>query len=178
MTGTVTLTASASDNVAVAKVQFAVDGNLTEHHSQRPYTIQWDTTTTTQSVHSITAIATDTSNNQATSAPVMLTVDETPPNVSITSPVSGSSVTGSITLSANATDNNSVAGVQFLVDGAAAGSEITTPPFQMSWNSATVANGSHSVSARARDAAGLTTTSIAVSVTTSNTVPVFPQSTR
>ena len=175
LTGTVTLTASASDNVAVANVQFAVDGNLYGAPlTAPPYTIQWDTTTTTQSVHAITAIATDPSNNQATSAAVMLTVDETPPTVSITSPVSGSSVTGSITLSANATDNTSVAGVQFLVDGLAVGSEVTTAPFQMSWNSATVANGSHSVSARARDAAGLAATSIAVSVTTSNTVSSVP----
>ena len=129
-----------------------------------PYSIQWDTTTTTQAVHSITAIATDTSNNQTTSNPVMVTVDETPPKVSITAPADGSSVTGTVTISANATDNNSVAGVQFFVDGAALGSEVTTQPYQVSWNTAGLANGTHSISARARDAAGLTTTSIAINV--------------
>ena len=64
VTGTIGLTANATDNVAVAKVQFAVDGTLYGAPlTSPPYTIQWDTTTTTQAVHSITAIATDTSNN-------------------------------------------------------------------------------------------------------------------
>ena len=104
----------------------------------------------------------------------MVTVDETPPKVSITAPADGSTVTGTVTISANATDNNSVAGVQFLVDGAALGSEVTTQPYQISWNTAGLANGAHSVSAKARDAAGLTTTSIAINVITSNVASSFP----
>ena len=175
VTGTIGLTANATDNVGVAKVQFAVDGTLYGAPlTSPPYTIQWDTTTTTQAVHSITAIATDTSNNSTTSAPVMLTVDETPPKVSITSPADGSTVTGSITLSATASDNNSVAGVQFFVDGTAIGGEITTQPFQISWNTSGLPNGAHAISAKAWDAAGLTTTSIAVTVNSSNTAPATP----
>ena len=175
VTGTVNLSANATDNVAVAKVQFAVDGTLYGAAiTTPPYSIQWDTTTTTQAVHSVTAIASDTSNNQTTSNPVMVTVDETPPKVSITSPIDGSSVTGTVSISANATDNNSVAGVQFFVDGTAVGSEVTVQPYLFSWNSAVVANGSHSIAAKAIDAAGLTTTSIAINVTTSNIVSNSP----
>src|SRR5262249_34748111 len=51
------------------------------------------------------------------------TLDGTPPVVSITAPAAGASVSGSITLSANATDNVGVAGVQFEIDGARLGPE-------------------------------------------------------
>jgi len=74
-------------------------------------------------------------------------------------------------VSASASDNVGVAGVQFLLDGANLGAEVTTAPYTVSWNTATATNGTHSISARARDAAGNQTTSAAVSVTVSNTAP-------
>ena len=85
----------------------------------------------------------------------------------------GLTVTGrtgnSISLSWTAsTDNVGVAGVQFALDGANLGAEDTTSPYSISWDTTTASNGSHSLSARARDAAGNTTTSSAVIVTVSN----------
>ncbi len=94
--------------------------------------------------------------------------DTTPPTVSITSPASGATVSGTTTVSASASDNVGVAGVQFFVDGSALGAEDTTSPYSASWNTTSVANGSHSLTARARDAAGNSTTSGAVTVTVSN----------
>jgi len=94
--------------------------------------------------------------------------DTTPPTVSITSPASGATVSGTTTLSASASDNVGVVGVQFLVDGSNAGSEDTSSPYSVSWNTATVANGSHTLTAVARDAAGNRTTSAPVTVTVSN----------
>ncbi len=73
----------------------------------------------------------------ATSAVVTVTVaDTTPPTVAITSPSSGSTVTGTITVSANASDNVGVAGVQFRLDGAPLGAEDTTNPYSVAWNTA------------------------------------------
>jgi hypothetical protein len=57
------------------------------------------------------------------------------------------------------------------VDGSAIGSEDTTSPYSVSWNTTTVADGSHSLTARARDVAGNQTTSAAVTVTVSNGTP-------
>ncbi|MFA5795543.1 MAG: Ig-like domain-containing protein, partial [Candidatus Brocadiia bacterium] len=99
--------------------------------------------------------------------------DTTPPTISITSPTSGSTVSGTITASASASDNVGVAGVQFLLDGANLGAEDTTAPYSVSWNTAQSSNGSHSLTARARDAAGNQTTSAVVSVTVSNVASVF-----
>lgn len=97
------------------------------------------------------------------------TPDTTAPSVTMTAPTSGSTVSGTITLSANASDNTGVVGVQFKLNGANAGSEDTTAPYSMTWNTTTVTNGSYTLSAVARDAAGNTNTS-AVTVTVNNTV--------
>ena len=74
-------------------------------------------------------------------------------------------------LTADAADNVGVVGVQFKVDGTNVGAEDTTAPYSVSWNSTTVANGTHTVTAVARDAAGNTTTSTPVTVTVTNAAP-------
>jgi hypothetical protein len=91
--------------------------------------------------------------------------------VSVTSPAGGSTVSGTVSVAAGASDNVGVAGVQFLLDGANLGAEDTTAPYSVSWNTATAANGAHTLTARARDAAGNVTTSSAVTVTVSNQAP-------
>ncbi len=72
---------------------------------------------------------------------------------------------------ATASDDIGVSGVQFLLDGASLGSEDTAAPYDVSWNSASVANGSHTVAARARDASGKVTTSGPVVLLVANTLP-------
>jgi glucose/arabinose dehydrogenase len=94
---------------------------------------------------------------------------DVPPSVSVTAPVPGT-VSGTVTLKATASDDVGVGGVQFLVDGASFGAEDTSFPYEIQWPSTGVANGTHKISARARDTAGQTTTSAEVSVTVNNPV--------
>ena len=94
--------------------------------------------------------------------------DTTPPTVSVTAPTAGATVLATVTVAADAADNVGVAGVQFALDGANLSAEDTTSPYSISWDTTTAANGSHSLTAGARDAAGNTTTSSAVIVTVSN----------
>ena len=94
--------------------------------------------------------------------------DTTPPSVAITAPSAGATVSGAITVSATAADNVGVAGVQFELDGQNLGAEDTTSPYSASWNTASASNGSHDLTAVARDAAGNTTTSATVTVTVNN----------
>ena len=61
---------------------------------------------------------------------------------------------GDPTVTATAADNVGVAGVQFLLDGANLGAEDTTAPYSIPWDTTGATNGSHSLTARARDAAG------------------------
>jgi bacterial leucyl aminopeptidase len=95
------------------------------------------------------------------------TPDTTPPSVSITAPAGGATVSGTVTISANATDNVGVTQVDFLVDGVVKGSD-TSAPYSFAWDTTTAANGSHTLTARAADGAGSSATSAAVSVTVSN----------
>ncbi|MCC7044036.1 MAG: hypothetical protein IT183_09240 [Acidobacteria bacterium] len=94
--------------------------------------------------------------------------DSLPPTVSLTAPGSGTIITGTTTLSAAAADNTGVAGVWFTVDGQVTGVEDSAPPYQIAWNSSSVASGTHTIRAVARDAAGNVATSAAVSVTVGN----------
>ena len=94
--------------------------------------------------------------------------DTTPPTVSITAPTTGSSVNNTIAISANASDNIAVLGVQFKLDGSNFGAEDTTSPYSIPWNTTTTTNGSHTLTAVARDAAGNTTTSASITVTVNN----------
>src|SRR6185436_6180648 len=61
-----------------------------------------------------------------------------------------------------------VAGVQFLLDGAALGGEDTAAPYGVSWVTTTATPGPHTLTARARDTAGNLATSAAVSVNVAN----------
>ncbi|MBI2669678.1 MAG: fibronectin type III domain-containing protein [Candidatus Yanofskybacteria bacterium] len=104
----------------------------------------------------------------AVSPPPPPTPDTTVPTVFISAPTSGSTVSGSsISVSATASDNVGVVGVQFKLDGVNLGTEVTLSPFSISWNTTTTTNGSHMLSAVARDAAGNSTTSPSVTVTVS-----------
>jgi hypothetical protein len=132
------------------------------------------TYTSTAGYSGADAFAYRASDGSATSANVSVAitvtpvpVDTTPPVVSLTAPAAGT-VSGNVTLSANATDSSGVAGVQFLLNGAALGTEDTSAPYSITWNSTTVANGSYVLSGRARDAIGNQATSPGVSVTVSN----------
>ncbi len=94
--------------------------------------------------------------------------DSTAPAVSVTAPAAGGTVSGSVPLSATASDNVGVTSVQFQVDGANVGAADASSPYGINWDSTTAANGTHSIRAIARDAAGNSTTSATVSVTVSN----------
>lgn len=97
--------------------------------------------------------------------------DTSAPSVAVTAPANGASVSGTITVSANASDNVGVTGVQLLLDGAPLGARVTSPPHQVAWDSRGVPNGSHSIGAQAFDAAGNVGTAAPVTVTVTNTAP-------
>lgn len=99
--------------------------------------------------------------------------DTTNPAVSITAPTSGSTVSGSVNLAANATDASGINLVEFYVDNAKVGT-ATSAPYSFSWDSTKVANGTKTLSAKAYDTVGNMGTSATVSVTVSNAVPPPP----
>src|SRR5204863_2642797 len=169
--GTINVDANAADNTGVVGVQFLLDGtNLGTEDLVAPYSISWNTTTIADGNHTLTAKARDAAGNTTTSSAVIVNVnntDATPPVVTLTAPAAGN-VSGTINVTASATDNVGVSGVQFLLDGNNLGVEDVSSPYSVSWNTTTIANGNHALTARARDAAGNITTSTAIDVTINN----------
>ena len=119
LSNSVTVSATASDNVGVTKVEFYVDGVLVATDTTAPYSATWNTNNSTLGAHSLTAKAYDQAANATTSASVAVTVSDTvKPTVSITSPANNAQVNRStdVTIAANASDNRAVARVEFYVN--------------------------------------------------------------
>jgi len=95
--------------------------------------------------------------------------DTAPPTVVMSSPTVAATVSGStVNVSATASDNVGVAGVQFKLDGANLGIEEISSPYSLFLDSTIVANGTHTLTAVARDAAGNQTTATPVTITVTN----------
>lgn len=92
--------------------------------------------------------------------------DTTPPSVSLSAPADGATVSGQITLSASASDNVGVDRVEFRIDGSLLASD-SSAPYSSNWDSSTVSDGSHQISAEAFDAAGNSASDV-INVTVSN----------
>src|SRR5216683_6434832 len=107
----------------------------------------------------------------AAALPCAAQSDTTPPTVAIVSPPSGATVCGTVPIMASASDDVGVVGVQFKYDGIDIGAEDTTAPYAVPAYTTAVANGSYTLTAVARDAAGNVTTSVPVTVTVANPTP-------
>jgi hypothetical protein len=104
------------------------------------------------------------------------TIAATAPTVSLSSPVNNSTISGTQTITANASDAKGIASVQFQLDGANLGSPVTVSPYSVTWDTTKVANGSHTLTAVATNTSNLSTTATSVTVNVQNTVtpPVSP----
>ena len=168
VSGTITVTTSVSANTI--SVQLKADGtNVGAAVASAPFPLSLDTTTLANGNHSLTAVASDSAGQTTTSAAVSIKVSNTsgtPPSVSITSPSSGATVSGTIAVTTNVSANT--ISVQLKADGANVGAAVTSAPFPLSLDTTTLANGSHTLTAVASDAAGQTAASAAVSILVSN----------
>ncbi len=177
VSGSVVVTGNATDNVAVVGVQLLVDGTPYGNEDlAAPYSISLNTNSLTNGSHSLTLRARDAANNMTTSQARAIMVnnvapDTTPPTVSISSPANGSTQIGTITITANASDNVAVAGVYLVIDGSNVGTEDTTSPYQFIIDTKTLTNASHTIAARARDTSNGMTLSASRSITVNNVVP-------
>jgi glycerophosphoryl diester phosphodiesterase len=102
--------------------------------------------------------------------------DPTPsaPIVSMSAPTASSTVSGTTTISANASDAGAITSVQFQLNGANLGNAVTSAPYSLDWDTTAVADGTYTLRAVATNSASLQTTSQQVTVTVKNTVTVPP----
>ena len=94
---------------------------------------------------------------------------DNPPAVAITSPADGATVSGTITIEASASDDKGISKVDFYIDGTLLASDNTSP-YACSWETTTKVDGSHNVTATARDTIGQSA-SDTIRITVDNTAP-------
>jgi len=167
----------ATDNKAVAR--YEVYRSTSPGVTATPANWIGETTTTSYTdktapgTYSYVVTAVDGAGNAGPSsneATVNVLADTNAPTVAVNFPAPGQTVSGTVGVTASASDNIAVAGVQFRLDGQPLGAESTTSPFGVSWDTTLAANGTHTLTAVARDGAGNTATSAAVVVTVFNQV--------
>lgn len=180
LNGTIQFTSNATDNTGMQLVAYYLDGNEIGrvNASSGNYPLSFDTTKYSDGPHWLLAIAEDITGNVTATNPQNVTfnnggssVDTIPPTVSITSPGNGASVSGNVSINANATDNVGVTQVVFQVDGSVVATD-TTSPYTYTWDTSKVSNGNHTITATAYDATGNTSVStITVTIANADTIP-------
>lgn len=148
VSGTVNITASASDSNGIADVAFYIDNVLKYTDTAAPWSYSWDSTTAANANHTLRVVVTDTLNRSASSQ-VWFRVNNTGlPGVMITQPASGSPLMGTVLVDANAAYNAGIVKLEFYIDGTEV-SEVNTPPYQYSWRTSDFSNGSHTITVKA-----------------------------
>jgi thermitase len=179
VSGIVPVTAEASDNIAVAKVEFRVHNasagfydRVVATDTQSPYTFNWDTSSLpVGQTFELAAIAYDTSDRTARTVPsILVTIkDSTAPKVSITQPLNNSNVSGKVDIWVEASDNVGVTMVDFLVDGVVVDRDSTSG-FSFIWDSSK-SLGNRVLSVNAYDALGNMSSSAPINVTVMDSTP-------
>lgn len=159
--GQVTVAVDASDNVAVDRVELRKAGQLIGTDSNSPYTFYLNTLSEDNGPIALEARAVDSSNNVATdqiSVTVENVADTVLPTVSISQPADGEvwPTRGSASISVNASDNVGVSSIQILLDGSVRNTCTNVTTCSTSVNLKKIADGDHTIEARATDAAGNT----------------------
>lgn len=161
VSGLVAIDVAASDNVGVTRVDLTVNGTLVASDVASPYQFSWDSTKTANGTASLVAYAYDAAGNSKASTSVALSVanavvaDTQPPSVVLKNPLNGAKVSGTVQISASASDNAGTTGLKqsLYIDGVLVASG-TGGSLSYNWNTRKVSIGNHAISAVAQDAAG------------------------
>jgi hypothetical protein len=167
VSGTVTISGTAVDNVGVTGVTLWVDGQLNSTCSSLSFSCAWATSAYASGTHTITVQASDAAGNTGSAsetlslAVVAAPADTQAPSVKILSPTSGSTVNGNVQVAASATDNVGVTQVAIYLDGTLQAS-FRSAPYNWVWNAKKSGSGKHTITAKAWDAAGNTSSASVV----------------
>jgi hypothetical protein len=173
VSGVIPISLNATDNIGIKNVELFINGNSVAIDSTNPFSFSWDSSSVKNGMANIYAIAYDDAGNKSQSATVAVNVsnqitpvltDTTPPTVNIINPIAGS-VTGSVAITVNASDNSGAAGItQSLYIDNKLVKTVQGSSLAYSWNTHPL-TGTHLVSATAVDKAGnKNTTSVQVTI--------------
>lgn len=165
--------AKATDDIGITRVEFYVDGLSHAVDVSMPYSAVWDASALSNgTLHVVSAKAYDAAGNSATTE-INVIIDNIAPVVSISSPQNQATLSGIISIEANASDNNGVEKNEFYMDNTFLGSS-TVAPYVFSLNTKIKTNGVHTFFAKAYDAVGNSTVSQSVISIIDNSPPSAP----
>lgn len=175
--GIVTVALDIADNVGVAKIELYIDGVLETStvDPASPWSYEWDSSPKADSLqHTLYVKVYDGAGNVGT-ATQLVTVfaelgkepDVTPPTAVFLYPIAGSTITGTIGVSVDLSDNIGVTLAEFYVDGVLERSTNNPAiPWRFNWNTSSKADGNaHTLYVKAYDAAGNVGTSGLLTIT-------------
>lgn len=170
ISGTVNLAPVITSSTPIRKVDFFRNSTLIASVTTAPYTFAWNTAGVTDGTYNIVVGATDSYGLVGYSTPKRVTIKNavsTPPVVTVTAPLPGAVLSGSVSLSASVTSSVSVSKVDFYRGSTLIGT-ATASPYTLNWNTLSVPNGSYSLNAVATNSNGQAGVSSNVSVSVSN----------
>lgn len=169
VSGTVNISAVATDNVAVTGMKIFLNKTLLGTSSTGTLSVSWNTRKVAKGQYEIRAEATDAAGNSGTHSikvwigPVQqTTTDTSPPSVQILTPVDGAVVSGNAAIQVSATDDVGVTTTKVYIGNTLLATS-SSGSLSTSWNTRKAASGTHVIRAESTDAAGnLGTVSITV----------------
>jgi|SRR5665213_2289055 len=172
VSGTTMVQVVATDNTSVSSVTLNIDGAAVGTLTSTPYAFNVNTAHYANGTHSLTATAKDPAGNIGASAPISIAINnaggQTAPQVWILSPTDNATVSGVTTIQVGAsTSTSTISDISVYVDGVLL-QTLAQTPFNFSWNTQNVSNGTHVLSATAQDAAGNTGASAPATVNVSS----------
>ena len=172
VSGDVTVSVNATDNETVSSVEIQINGQIVTTLSEEPYEYEWITAEYSEDEnHSISATATDDSENSTQTQPISVFVDNqdnVAPTGIITAPVSGQTVLGTVEILVEATDNDTIQSVEFSIDGNLVNTD-TESPYAYAWDTTTeTEDQDHIIGVTVNDVSGNSTTVQPISVFVNN----------
>ncbi len=147
--GSTSVTVAVTNAAVIEQVELLADGVVFAADATAPYYALYDPLVL--GTHVLVAQARDVSGNVATSEPVTIfAIDGESPTVRIVSPAAGEHVSGTVTVTADATDDVAVQSVEFFADSRLLGSDQSAP-YQVTWATSGLAPGAHTLFAQAYD---------------------------
>jgi hypothetical protein len=172
VSGTVTVSGTASDDVATSRVELQVDSGAWQAAAgTSSWSWTWSTSGASAGTHTLTARVTDSSGNASTTARAVsvasTSADTTPPALAITTPASGATATGTVSVQGTVSDNVGVARLEVAVDARPWQQVYVKPSWAWPWVTGNLSNGAHTLHVRATDRSG-NQTDASLPVTVSN----------
>lgn len=176
-----TVSASATDDYGIARLQFKVDGvavsvsSPTEPTNVFTTSFVWNAAAAGAGSHALEVSAFDLAGNKTTRAMNVTVInDTTPPTVALTAPAPNTDIAGTVAVEANASDNVEIQHVLFSLDGSAPFGTDAVAPYRATLSTLGIALGPHTLTATAVDASHLHSThTIIVNVIADVLAPVL-----